>query len=254
VLDAFGRPQSVLVLGGTSDIATAVLRALVADRCRTVVLAGRDEERLAVAASRLRAAGASSVETVMFDATRPDQADQVVARCLSAAGGSVDLALVAVGRLDQPRDGVIDPSDVAEVATVNFAWPAAALSSLAQRLRQYGQGRIVVLSSVAGVRVRPANFPYGAAKRGIDAFALALADELAGSGVSVHVVRPGFVHSKMTSGRSPAPFAVTPAAVADAVRQGIERDQRVIWVPGFLRWVFVAMRLLPPALWRRLPA
>ncbi len=254
MLDAFGHPQSALVLGGTSDIATALLGALVADRCRTVVLAGRDDGRLRAAAARLADAGATSVETVTFDATRPEDADRVVARCLAAAGGQVDLAVMAVGRLDQPRRDGLDPADVAAVATVNFAWPAAALASLAGHLCEQGQGRIVVLSSVAGVRVRPANFPYGAAKRGIDAFALALADEVAGSGVSVHVVRPGFVHSKMTAGRRAAPFAVTPAEVAEAVRRGIERDERIIWVPGFLRWVFVGMRLLPPALWRRLPA
>ena len=254
MLDAFGHPQSALVLGGTSDIATALLRGLVADRCRTVVLAGRDDERLEAAAGRLAGAGATSVETVTFEATRPEDAERVVARCLAAAGGQVDLAVMAVGRLDEPRHDGLDPADVAAVATVNFAWPAAALASLAEHMREQGQGRIVVLSSVAGVRVRPANFPYGAAKRGIDAFALALADEMAGSGVSVHVVRPGFVHSKMTTGRRPAPFAVTPAEVAEAVRRGIERDERVIWVPGFLRWVFVGMRLLPPAVWRRLPA
>jgi len=253
VLDAFGRPQSALVLGGTSDIATALVRSLVGERCRTVVLAGRDEERLRAAASRLGVTGATSVATVTFDAGRPEEADAVVARCLAAARGEVDLVVMAVGRLDAQRHDGIDPSDVAAVATVNFAWPAAALASLAGRLRDQGHGRIVVLSSVAGVRVRPANFPYGASKRGLDAFSLALADELAGSGVSVHVVRPGFVHSKMTSGRRPAPFAVTPAEVAEAVRRGLERDERVVWVPGFLRWVFVAMRLLPPAVWRRLP-
>ncbi|MHB1583679.1 MAG: SDR family NAD(P)-dependent oxidoreductase [Acidimicrobiales bacterium] len=252
MLDAFGRPQSVLVLGGTSDIATALVWRLVGDRCRTVVLAGRDEERLQAAASRLGVAG-TSVATVTFDAGRPEDADAVVARCLAAVGGEVDVVVMAVGRLDAPRDDGIDPSDVAAVATVNFAWPAAALASLAARLRAQGHGRIVVLSSVAGVRVRPANFPYGASKRGLDAFSLALADELAGSGVSVHVVRPGFVHSKMTTGRRPAPFAVTPADVAEAVRRGLERDERVVWVPAFLRWVFVAMRLLPPAVWRRLP-
>ena len=63
VNDAFGRPQSVVVLGGTSDIAGAALDMLVADRCRQVVLAGRDGEALEVAAARLRAGGAERVET-----------------------------------------------------------------------------------------------------------------------------------------------------------------------------------------------
>jgi decaprenylphospho-beta-D-erythro-pentofuranosid-2-ulose 2-reductase len=71
--------------------------------------------------------------------------------------------------------------------------------------------------------------------------------------VHLHVVRPGFVHTKMTAGQRPAPFAVDPRTVAAAVLRGIERDQPVIWVPSTLRWVFLALRALPQRLWRRLP-
>jgi len=253
VLDAFGRPQSVVVLGGTSDIATSLIDTLVAEGCGTVVLAGRDPRRLDQAAARLLASGAQAAPTVVFDAIDPAGAGDVVAKCEAAAGGSVDLVVVAVGELgDQDRD-MASPERVAQMVTVNFTWPAAALAEVATRLRTQGQGRIVVLSTIAGVRVRPANALYGSAKRGLDAFAMALADELVGSGVSLHVVRPGFVHSKMTAGHKPAPFAVSPEEVTAAVRRGIAADQRVIWAPGVLRWVSVLLRLLPPSVWRRLP-
>ena len=66
--NAFGQPQSVVVLGGTSDIARALIKRLCAARTRTVVLAGRDEERLAAAAAEARGYGASTTETVVFDA------------------------------------------------------------------------------------------------------------------------------------------------------------------------------------------
>jgi decaprenylphospho-beta-D-erythro-pentofuranosid-2-ulose 2-reductase len=252
VIDAFGHPQSVVVLGGTSDIAGALVEVLAADRCRTVVLAGRDVPRLDAAAARALASGARIARTVVFDAAQPEQAGAVVERCAAAAGDSIDLVVVAVGLLGFQQRDVGDPGRVSEMITSNFTWPAAAVGAMADHLRAQGRGRIVVLSSVAGVRMRPANFLYGSAKRGLDAFVLALGDELDGSGVSLHVVRPGFVHSKMTSGRRPAPFAVAPAAVASAIQRGIERDQRVIWVPSVLRWVTFGMRLLPRPVWRRL--
>jgi short-subunit dehydrogenase len=69
----------------------------------------------------------------------------------------------------------------------------------------------------------------------------------------VHIVRPGFVHTKMTKGREPAPFAVGPDRVAADVARGLERGQPVIWSPGLLRWVFAAFRMLPQPVWRRLP-
>ena len=70
--DALGAVQSVLVLGGGSDIAAATCELLARDRCRTVVLAGRSPERMAANAERLRAAGATTVDVVDFDAAAPD--------------------------------------------------------------------------------------------------------------------------------------------------------------------------------------
>jgi len=116
-----------------------------------------------------------------------------------------------------------------------------------------GSGRIVVFSSVAAVRARPATVLYGSAKAALDRFASGLAQSLRGSGVVVQIVRPGFVHTKMTRGLRPAPFAVGPEDVAAAVMRGIERDQAIIWVPGFLRWLYLVLRHLPRQLWARLP-
>jgi decaprenylphospho-beta-D-erythro-pentofuranosid-2-ulose 2-reductase len=252
VNDAFGRPQSVVVLGGTSDIAGAALDMLIADRSRQIVLAGRDSVALEVAAARLRAGGAERVQTVVFDATEPDSAEAVVGRSFAALDDDVDLVLVAVGALGEQSTDEVDPGRVTERITVNFTWPAAAMTAAANRLRPAGHGRIVVISSVAGVRVRRANFVYGSAKTGLDGFAQGLGEALRGSGVRLHVVRPGFVFTKMTAGRSPAPFAIGPAAVAAAMLKGIERDEPVIWVPSGLRFVFTTLRHLPRSAWRRL--
>lgn len=251
--DAFGLPQTLVVLGGTSEIAEAIVGSLAGERCRTVVLAGRDAGSLAGAADRARAAGAEVVATVVFDAADVESAGATVDRCFAAAGGSVDMVLVAVGLLGDQEQDEVDPGRIARVVTVDFTWPAAALGAVAGRLRSQGQGRIVVLSSVAGVRVRRANYLYGASKAGLDAFTRGLAEAMRGSGVRVQVVRPGFVRTKMTVGLRPAPFAASPEDVAQAVRQGCETNRPVIWVPSVLRFAFLALRHLPQALWRRLP-
>ena len=65
------------------------------------------------------------------------------------------------------------------------------------------------------------------------------------------VVRPGFVHTKMTAGRKPAPFSTSSEAVADAIVAGIRNRSGTIWVPPLLRGLGVVMRHLPRALWRR---
>jgi decaprenylphospho-beta-D-erythro-pentofuranosid-2-ulose 2-reductase len=253
VNDAFGRPQSVVVLGGTSDIAGALVDEFAAQRCRTVVLAARNESALTDAAARVRAGGVEVVETVTFDAVDVDGAASTVARCFDAAGEAVDLVLVAVGLLTGSPADATDPARVSEAVAVNFTWPAAALAAAAGRLRSRGYGRIVVLSSVAAVRARPKSFLYGAAKGALDGFASGLAESLRGTGVVVQIVRPGFVRTKMTGGLRPAPFAVGPDLVARAVVRGIERNSDVVWVPGFLRWLYLVFRHLPQQVWRRLP-
>ena len=112
---------------------------------------------------------------------------------------------------------------------------------------------LVVLSSVAGERVRRANFVYGATKAGLDGFAQVLGDSLVGSGARVLVVRPGFVHSAMTKGLKAAPFATTPDRVAAITVKGLRSGRRTVWAPGILRYVFSIFRHLPGPVWRRLP-
>ncbi len=250
--DAFGQPQTVMVLGGTSDIAESLIRKFAVGRCRTLVLLARDADRLAAAASEARALGVESVLTIEFDAREGENADKTIAMAFDKVG-TVDLVLLAVGALGEQQVDEYDAHRVAEMAAVNYLWPIAALTAVAGRLRTQGNGQIVVLSSVAGVRVRRSNFIYGSAKAGLDAFAMGLGESLRGSGVRVQVVRPGFVHSKMTNGLSPAPFATSPDSVASAVIRGLETGAAVVWVPVGLRWLFSLMRVLPQSIWRRLP-
>jgi decaprenylphospho-beta-D-erythro-pentofuranosid-2-ulose 2-reductase len=252
MIDAVGRPQSVLVLGGSSEIAQAIVARLVPARCRTVVLAGREGPRLSEAVDRAKAAGADVAEAVAFDVTEVADhgafADQVFDRF-----GDFDLVIVAAGVLGDQRADEQDPLAAASVISTNFGGLAAAVLAVAGRLRRQGHGRLIVLSSVAGERARRTNFIYGSSKAGLDAFAQGLRDSLVGTGVGVMIVRPGFVTGRMTEGMDPAPFSTTPEAVADLVVGGIESGAGVVYAPPVLRWVFAVMRHLPQGIWRRMP-
>jgi decaprenylphospho-beta-D-erythro-pentofuranosid-2-ulose 2-reductase len=67
------------------------------------------------------------------------------------------------------------------------------------------------------------------------------------------VVRPGFVHTRMTRGLDAAPLSTEPAAVARAVVRGLDRGDAVVWAPESLRWLMLVVRLLPRRIFRRLP-
>ncbi|MFF4748625.1 decaprenylphospho-beta-D-erythro-pentofuranosid-2-ulose 2-reductase [Streptomyces sp. NPDC002514] len=248
--DAFGLPQSLLVLGGTSEIALATTRRLIARRTRTVWLAGRPSPTLDKAAEELRGLGAD-VRTVAFDALEPESHEAVLGKVF--AEGDVDMVLLAFGILgDQARDER-EPVSAVRVAQTNYTGAVSAGLIAASALQTQGHGSLVVLSSVAGERARRSNFIYGSSKAGLDAFAQGLGDALHGTGVHVMVVRPGFVRSRMTAGLDEAPLATTPQAVATAIELGLRRRAETIWVPGPLRLLMTALRHTPRALFRRLP-
>lgn len=248
--DAFGLPQSLLVLGGTSEIALATARRLITRRTRTVWLAGRPSPALETAAEGLRALGAE-VRTVAFDALDPESHEEALGKVF--ADGDIDMVLLAFGVLgDQARDER-EPVNAVRVAQTNYTGAVSAGLISASALQSQGHGSLVVLSSVAGERARRSNFIYGSSKAGLDTFAQGLGDALHGTGVHVMVVRPGFVRSNMTAGLEEAPMATTPEAVATAIELGLRRRSETVWVPGALRLVMAALRHVPRALFRRLP-
>jgi decaprenylphospho-beta-D-erythro-pentofuranosid-2-ulose 2-reductase len=238
VIDALGSVGSLLLLGGTSDIAVATARRYLAERPLRVVVAARDTPRRAAVAEEL-------------DADDPGSPAKTVAA--AAAGGDIDVAVVAFGQLGDPDLLRRDADAVGRLAHVNYVVPAVVGTELAGRMRAQGHGVIVALSSVAGERARASNFVYGSSKAGLDAFYSGLADSLVGSGVSVLVVRPGFVRSKMTAGLADAPLATTPEAVAEAIVTGVRKGRHTVWVPGAMRWIMSGLRHTPRSIFRRLP-
>src|SRR3954447_7772694 len=96
--DALGAVQSVLVLGATSDLGQAITRALVRQRCRTVVLGARRPGELAPFMAELRSLGASTVESVAFDADRPEEHAAVIGGAFDRHR-DIDVVVVAFGVL-----------------------------------------------------------------------------------------------------------------------------------------------------------
>lgn len=249
--NAIGEPQTVVLLGGTSEIGLAIVRRLLSPSAQAVVLACRDTAAAKEAADELRGRGVE-VHVVEFDAAKTDTHEAVIDG-IAKEVGDLDVVILAFGVLGDQDQFSASPADAAAAVHVNYTGGVSAGLAVAKRLRAQGHGRLVVLSSVAGERARKANFVYGSSKAGLDAFAQGLGDDLAGSGAGVLVVRPGFVHSRMTDGMSAAPFATNPETVADAVAAGLRGRRRTVWVPGAIRYVFMVLRHLPGPVWRRLP-
>ena len=250
MIDAVGNPQSMLLLGGTSEIGLAIVEAFATDRPMRVILAARPSERLDAAKARVEKLGCA-VEILEFDARAVDTHADVIRKAF--ASGDVDVAVVAFGLLGDAEKAWTDVDAAVELATVNYTAAVSVGVALAERLREQSHGAIVALSSVAGERPRRSNFVYGSTKAGLDAFYTGLTEALRPHDVGVTVVRPGFVHTRMTEGRDAAPLSVTADEVADAVVRGVAARSELVWVPTLMRAVMSGLRHVPRPLFRRLP-
>lgn len=247
-----GVPQSIVLFGGTSEIGLAVLRKLVRPGVTRLVLVSRNVDAANKSIQDVIGDHPEiDLHHVAYDASNAESCEHAVSEVVSRAG-DIDLAVIAQGVLSSD-DPWTDPSSVVPMANVNFTSAMVLMYALARRFKMQGYGKMVLLSSVAGERVRRSNAAYGATKAGIDGFAQALDHDLEGSGASIMIVRPGFVETKMTAGLEKVPFSTTADQVAEAVERGLRSGSRVVHTPGVLRWIFMIFRHLPTPIWRRLP-
>ena len=251
MINAVGVPQSILLLGGTSDIGLAITGAYAQlSPGLQVTLAARPSPARDAAVHELESWGCD-VAAVDFDALDTSSHDSIIAT--AAMARDIDIAVVAFGLLGDPEECWTDPAKAVELAQVNYVGSVSCGVSLGQVIRKQGHGVIVALSSVAGERPRRSNFAYGSTKAGMDSFFTGLGEALREHGGRVLVVRPGFVHSSMTAGLDPPPLSTTPGAVAEAVVKAIMNGKEQIWVPGALRGVMSGLRHVPRPIFRKLP-
>ncbi len=246
--DAVGAYRHVVLVGGTSEIGRAVVDRLIGSGTQMVTLVSRD----APAAEAAFADRSVLVRSLALDLSSPSTYRGLADQCTGSF--DIDLVIIAVGMLGDAERAAQDPIHATEVMNATFTGPAALMGAFADVLASQRHGTVVVLSSVAGYRTRGDNHVYGAAKAGLDGFAQGLSQRLHNSGVDVLIVRPGFVHTRMTAGMEAAPFSVSAAQVADDVVAALNKGRAIAWSPGKLKWIMGIIRHLPASLFRIIAA
>lgn len=252
VFDATGNPQSILLLGGTSEIGLAICARYLRNASASVVLAclpgdpGRDG---AVAA--MEAAGAKSVRIVDFDALDTASHPAMIDSAFSA--GDIDVAIVAFGMDADAEELWHNQAKAVQVAEINYTAAVSVGVLLAGKMGAQGFGQIIAMSSVAGERVRRTNFVYGSTKAGLDGFYLGLGEALREDGVRVLVIRPGQVRTRFSAHVKEAPLTVDKEDVAELAVAAAAKGKEIVWAPGAFRYVMMVLRHVPRAIFRRLP-
>ncbi|MFM2065760.1 MAG: hypothetical protein RLZZ584_669 [Pseudomonadota bacterium] len=245
-----GDGQLIVISGASSGIGQALARhyadagwrlaLLVRDRPRA--RAWLNEVGLDEARAQIYVADMGDVDSVVA-ATRACLAQQgLPAVVVACAGISVGMDSSERGDLEVMRD----------TFAINNLGMAATFHAFIAPMRAARRGTLVGLASVAAVRGLPGHGAYCASKAAVVAYCESLRCELAGTGVKVVTLMPGYVDTPMTRGNPYAmPFLMPASAFARRAARAITRAERCVVIPWQMGWVAGLLRVLPDALYER---
>jgi len=242
---------SVLILGATSAIASALAQEFAAQKFG-VILGGRDGEELGALACDLSLRYGVRTAVLPFDALDTQIHASSLESFLSEAGNALNGAVVCIGYLGDQAEGQSDWKEARRILETNFTGCVFALNILANYFEHRRAGFICALSSVAGDRGRQSNYLYGAAKAGLSAYLQGLRNRLFHAHVKVITVKPGFVDTHMTYGRPGLFLVASPESVAKGIFRAIAKGKDVVYLPWFWRPIMFVVRSIPEAVFKRL--
>ena len=237
-------PRSIVITGASSGIGAALAAAYAAGV--HLALVGRDSQRLAETAATCRQAGDEVTDATIDVCDRSAMETWLTERDL---GHPIELAVANAGISAGTAAGWERPEQTQAIFAVNLEGALNTVLPLLPRMLARGRGQIALMSSLASFRGFPGAPAYCASKAAVRIWGESLRPELKPSGVTVSVICPGFVESRMTAHNDfHMPLLMPSASAARVIRRGLERGQARIafpWPMYAAAWLIAA---LPPGL------
>ena len=217
-----------LITGASSGIGAALARRAAGPGIR-LSLGGRDPARLSEVAAACRAAGAE-VETCLIDVT-----DRSAVRAWIEEADRdrlLDTVIASAGISAGTGEGGESAEQARRILAVNIDGVVNTVEPAIDVMRPRRQGRIALMSSMAGFVGFPGAPAYCASKAAVRLWGEALRTDLRRDGIHVSVVLPGFVRTPMTAvNRFPMPMLTEPERAAQLILRGIDRGRGRIAFP-----------------------
>jgi short-subunit dehydrogenase len=241
----------IVITGASSGIGAALAR-LYARPGVMLSLTGRNGERLSEVAQKCRALGAEVSEEAV-DVTDAAGMEAFLKRADAQKEIDLIIANAGIGAGTGKKKTGENPAQVEEVFRVNWQGVLNTIHPLLPAMTARGRGQIALMSSLAGFRGWPGAPSYCASKAAVKVYGEGLRGALAGSGVKVNVICPGFVESRMTDENDfPMPFIMPVERAAIIIANGLSRDRGRICFPWHAHAIVWLLNLLPDVLAQQL--
>jgi short-subunit dehydrogenase len=243
-------PRTALITGASAGIGRALAERLAA-RGTTVALVARRAELLDELRSSIESQGGRAI-SVPINASDPDKVVQAIERVVRELGG-LDMVVANAGIGGSVHATQMTWQKVAPVLQLNVMGAIATLCAALPGMVSRGRGHLVGVSSLAGIRGLPKTASYSASKAALSTFLESLRVDLEGSGVFVTDIRPGYVRTDLTAGRShKMPMLMELQEALDIIVEGLDRGAPVVAFPKPLSSALQATRILTPSAYGKL--
>jgi 3-oxoacyl-[acyl-carrier protein] reductase len=194
------RGRSAIVTGGGRGIGRAIATELARAGANLVITYRANSPLAKAAAHEIRSFGVGC-QVVRADVREDADLDRIVKECQQAFG-TVDILVNNAGITSDNLVMRMTQDAWDQVMDTNLRGTFLATKAALRPMVRQRWGRIINITSVVGQSGNPGQANYAAAKAGIIGFTRSLALEVAGRGITVNAVAPGFVQTDMTAGLS----------------------------------------------------
>lgn len=242
--------KSIFLTGASGGLGEGMARGF-ARRGHSLALAARRADRLETLAEELRRAGAGKVVVCTLDVTDFDAVPRVMGEAAEALGG-LDIVIANSGIAEASPVGRGSFDAAKRVIDTNLLGAMATVDAAVEIFRRSGRGHVVGISSVAAVRGLPTQGAYSASKAGLSRYLEAVRAEVAGRGIRVTDLAPGFIDTELNRAMPNRPFVVSAEKGTEVMVDMIEREVEFRYVP-VMPWTLLAqvLKILPARLLAR---
>lgn len=242
--------KKVLVLGGYSGIAQAVLEILAKEET-TLYLVGRSEEKLNIVQDHLQSIGNSIIFTKCLDLNKIEEHKSLLEDAIRRMQG-IDILFTCYGILPNQKELEQEPGKAIENYLTNAISIIHFVSLATNYFEERNKGTIAVVVSVAADRGRKSNYFYGSAKACIDTFLEGLRHRLYKTNVNVITIKPGVVDTPMTQNLEKKLLVSKPEKVAQDIVYAIKNNKQIVYTPWYWKYIMTFLRSLPKSIFYRL--